>query len=54
MLISLMKPEGQTDNLVISDLDIENRNKLLNNFSIVVGYAVKIDQGKSKFFVSGK
>lgn len=54
MLIAMVQSEGEKLNLIISDLSMEDRNKLLNNFSIVVGYAVKIDNSKSKFIVSGK
>ncbi len=35
-------------------MNLHDRNKLVNNFSVVVGYAVKIDRGKSKFTVGGK
>jgi hypothetical protein len=30
-------------------MNVESRNKLVNNFSVVVGYAVKIDKSKAKF-----
>lgn len=43
------------ENLIIQDLDLDNRNIVINNFSVIVGYAVKIvDKHKAKFVVSGK
>lgn len=40
--------------MVISDMGVEERNKLVSNFSVVVGYAVKIEKGKAKFVAGGK
>ena len=54
MFIRMEPSKGVNENIIISDLGLEDRNKLLNNFSIVVGYAVKIDKGKSKLVVTGK
>ena len=54
MLIKMIQGEDEHENLIISDVDLEMRNKIVNNFSVIVGYAVKIDKGKSKFVVTGK
>lgn len=54
MLIQMIHNDNQRENLVCSDLNLHDRNKFINNFSVIVGYAVKIDKGKSKFIITGK
>lgn len=34
--------DNEKENIVISDLNLHDRNKMINNFSVIVGYAVKI------------
>lgn len=51
----MIQHEGEFENVIVSDLDLEKRNKFMNNFSIIVGFAVKIvEKGKAKFVCSGK
>lgn len=54
MLIQMIHNDNEMENLVISDINLNDRNKLANNFSVVVGYAVKIEKGRAKFIIGGK
>jgi hypothetical protein len=54
MLIKMDSGVGETENLVVSDLGMEERNKMVNNLSIIAGYGVKIEQGRARFVASGK
>jgi len=42
MVIQMIHNDNEKENLVISDLNLHDRNKMINNFSVIVGYAVKI------------
>jgi hypothetical protein len=42
MLIKMESGAEETENLVVSDLGHEERNKMVANLSVVVGYGVKI------------
>lgn len=42
MVIQMIHNDNEKENIVISDLNLHDRNKMINNFSVIVGYAVKI------------
>lgn len=50
----MIHSDNDIENLVISDINIDERNKMVNNFSVVVGFAVKIERGKAKFIAGGR
>jgi len=40
--------------IMLTDLTPEERTKVLNSMSVIIGYGLKIVNGKPKFFLSGK